>query len=401
MKELQGKNGNAKIFTDLIEQKAEEQIMTLLNQEFVTESIVRIMPDVHAGAGCTIGTTMTIKDKCCPNLVGVDIGCGMLVTKLGKVNLDLEQLDKVIHEYIPSGFNIRDTAHFQYLNTKVDDLKCYTSIDTIRAKNSIGTLGGGNHFIEVDKDDDDNLYLVIHTGSRHLGLEVAGYYQKLAEEQVRGKDKDSIKSLIATMKAEGRHSEIANELNKIKSRSSNIPKDLSYVSGELFNDYIHDMKIVQAYAHWNRIAIESEILHHLQMDNMFYSHFETIHNYIDSSDMILRKGAVSAKKGEYLLIPINMRDGSLLCVGKGNPDWNYSAPHGAGRLMSRSEAKKNFSVNEFVESMNGIYTTSVNSDTLDECPMAYKPIESIINNIGDTVEIKKIIRPIYNFKASE
>lgn len=399
MKEVTGKYGSAKIFTDLVEEKAIEQITALLDQEFIDGSKVRIMPDVHAGAGCTIGTTMTVKDKCCPNLVGVDIGCGMLTTMLGDKDIDLEKLDRVIREYIPSGFNIRNKEHLYIRNTHLDDLICRKHVDIERAKRSLGTLGGGNHFIEVDRDDDGYLYLVIHSGSRHLGLEVAKYYQQCAEEQLCGSYKTTVKELINSLKAQGRYSEIADEVNKLKFSTTKIPKDLSYVSDRLFDDYIHDMKIVQEYAKWNRIAMTDVIRNHMSLSSV--EDFETIHNYIDTDDMILRKGAVSAKKGELLLIPINMRDGSLLCYGKGNPDWNYSAPHGAGRLMSRSAAKKVFSVDDFTKSMDGIYTTSVGNETLDECPMAYKPIDSIINNVGDTVDIYKIIRPIYNFKAGE
>lgn len=397
MKELKGKYGSAKIFTDLVESKAIEQIATLLDQEFIDCSKVRIMPDVHAGAGCTIGTTMTIRDKCCPNLVGVDIGCGMHTTMLNETEIDLEKLDRVIREHIPSGFNVRGTEHWYVKNTHLDDLVCHDNVDIERARRSLGTLGGGNHFIEIDRDDEGHLYLVIHSGSRHLGLEVAGHYQHLAEEQVCYRDKNSIKELITHMKSLGRHSEIAGKLKRIRSATVEIPKDLSYVSGQLFNDYIRDMKIVQEYAKWNRIAMADTIRTYMNMS--FVKDFETVHNYINTDDMILRKGAVSARKGERLLIPINMRDGSLLCIGKGNADWNYSAPHGAGRLMSRSQAKKTFSVDEFAKSMEGIYTTSVGDETLDECPMVYKPIDSIINNIGDTVDIEKVIRPIYNFKA--
>ena len=400
MKELSGKYGNAKVFTDLVEEKALDQISTLLDQEFIKDSQIRIMPDVHAGAGCTIGTTMTITDKCCPNLVGVDIGCGMYTAVLDKSSkVDLDELDNAICTYVPSGFNTRETVHSWIHYTHIDELLCHQHINLERAKLSLGTLGGGNHFIEVDRDDEGQLYLVIHSGSRHLGLEVADYYQRLAVEQLCGRDKNSVQKLIDNLKAHGRHSDIAGELQKLKESSTDIPRDLAYVSAQLFQDYIHDMKIVQEYAKYNRMAIGGVIrsFTHLR----FADEFETVHNYIDTNDMILRKGAVSAKAGERLLIPINMRDGSLICRGKGNPDWNYSAPHGAGRLMSRNEAKKKFSMGEFYESMNGIYTTSVNSDTLDECPMAYKPIESIVDNIGDTVEIEKIIRPIYNFKASE
>lgn len=408
MNELKGKYASAKIFTDLVENKALEQIATLLDQEFVSDSQIRIMPDVHAGAGCTIGTTMTIKDKCCPNLVGVDIGCGMLVCKFTNYGvLDLKKLDKVIRERIPSGFNIRETEHVNNENVLLEALYCKDHINIERAKLSLGTLGGGNHFIEVDIDGEGYTYLVIHSGSRHLGVEVASYYQRLAEKQMRGSDKDQRTQLIEKLKAEGRHSEIANEIKRLETASSTTPKELSYLSGKLFDDYIHDMEIVQEYASQNRIAIANEII--ISMDLVLEDAFETIHNYIDTKfyaengpkDMVLRKGAVRAFAEEKLLIPINMRDGSLLCIGKGNPDWNYSAPHGAGRLMSRSEAKKKFTVDEFANEMDGIFTTSIGDDTLDECPMAYKPMDSIISNIGATVEISKILRPVYNFKAGE
>jgi RNA-splicing ligase RtcB len=399
MIELNGKYGHVKVFTDLVEAKALEQIETLLNQEFVEGSKVRIMPDVHAGAGCTIGTTMTITDKVCPNLVGVDIGCGMLTVSLDDEEIDLEKLDRVIREHVPSGFNVRDTKHRYARHTYLEKLICRDHVGVERARCSIGTLGGGNHFIEVDRNDEGELYLVIHSGSRHLGLEVAGYYQHLAEEQLCGRDKNSVKDLIDSLKAQGRHSEIAGELKKLQASTIDITKALAYVSGQLFDDYIHDMKLVQEYAKWNRNAIANVIFEHSNLHPIY--DFSTIHNYIDTDAMILRKGAVSAQKGELLLIPINMRDGSLICVGKGNEDWNCSAPHGAGRLMSRVAAKKAFTVDEFAQSMNGIYTTSVSYETLDECPMAYKPIESIVENIGDTVDIMKTIRPIYNFKAGE
>lgn len=402
MLEVKGKYGTAKVFTDLVEDAAIKQINTLLDQEFVKDSKIRIMPDVHAGAGCTIGTTMTIKDKVCPNLVGVDIGCGMLTVDLGFTSIDLEKLDTVIREYIPSGFNIRKEKH-RYANLiHIDELFCRDHVDLERAYLSLGTLGGGNHFIEVDTDDCGRHYLVIHSGSRHLGKEVAEHYQRLAWDQVRNCDADSIKKLIEDLKAQGRQYEIEAEIKKVKAAISDIPKDLAYVSEDLFHEYIHDMYIVQKFASMNRYAMAYEIVSGMLLDIRKYPTLETIHNYIDICNepgMILRKGAVSAKLDERLLIPMNMRDGSLICVGKGNPDWNYSAPHGAGRLMSRAQARKSFSVEEFTESMDGIYTTSVGKETLDECPMAYKPMESIVNNIGDTVEIEKIIRPIYNFKA--
>lgn len=400
MIELKGKCGTAKVFTDLVDGESIAQVTNLLNQDFVSGCKVRMMPDIHAGAGCTIGTTMEIYDKCCPNLVGVDIGCGMEVYALRPdVTLDLEKLDRVIRERVPSGFNKRDYEHRNAKFTRLGNLVCRDHVNLENARLSMGSLGGGNHFIEVDQDDDGNLYLVIHSGSRHLGLEVAKHYQNLAVDQLCGRDDESMKQVIADLKAQGRQAEISDAVKRIKASTPKIPKELAYLTGQLLEDYLHDMKIVQEYAQLNRMAIAEEILD--GMDVRFSDHFTTIHNYIDTDSMILRKGAVSAKKGEKLLIPINMRDGSLICIGKGNPDWNYSAPHGAGRLMSRAKAKETFSVEEFAQSMDGIYTTSVGRGTLDECPMAYKPMESIIENIGDTVEIEKIIRPVYNFKASE
>lgn len=406
MKEVKGKYGTAKIFTDLVDDKSLEQVKTLMDQEFVENCKIRMMPDIHAGAGCTIGTTMQIIDKVCPNLVGVDIGCGMLTVLLRETEIDLEKLDKVIHEKIPAGFNKRDEVHEYFEMVDLENLYCKKHVNIENAALSLGTLGGGNHFIEVDKDEEGCLYLVIHTGSRHLGLEVAKYYQELAEEYV----KDSYemdyqylsKGIIHTLKAAGRHSEINSELKKLKESLVLPPKELSYLQGIQLDDYIHDMQIVQDYASWNRFAIADTILREMT-DLMIDGYFTTTHNYIDmeTENVILRKGAVSAKDGELLLIPINMRDGSLICKGKGNPDWNFSAPHGAGRLMSRSEAKRMVSLGEFAKSMDGIYSTTVGFDTLDECPMAYKPMKSIIENIGDTVEILKVIKPIYNFKASE
>lgn len=399
MIELRGKYGTAKVFTDLVDGESIAQVTNLLNQEFVSGSKIRMMPDIHAGAGCTIGTTMGIYDKCCPNLVGVDIGCGMEVLQLSEGPINLEKLDQVIRDMVPSGFNKRSSEHEYVKFARLDELVCRDHVNLGNARLSLGTLGGGNHFIEVDQSDTGALYLVIHSGSRHLGLEVAKHYQNLAVEQLCGRDDDSAKKLIDTMKAQGRQAEIADELKKLKSSTPKIPKELAYLTGHPLEDYIHDMKIVQEYAHLNRQAMAAEIMRGLGVS--YVDRFTTIHNYIDTDYMILRKGAVSAQKGERLLIPINMRDGSLVCIGKGNPDWNYSAPHGAGRLMSRAKAKEAFSVEEFAQSMEGIYTTSVGRGTLDECPMAYKPMESILENIGDTVEVEKIIRPIYNFKASE
>lgn len=365
MLELKGKYNEAKIFTDVVDEASIAQALLLLNQEFVSESRIRLMPDIHAGAGCTIGTTMTIRDKIVPNLVGVDIGCGMEVIKIKETHIELQKLDKLIYQRIPSGFQVREKTHRYFDKINLKELYCYKHVDPLRAEKSLGSLGGGNHFIEADQDDEGNIYIVVHSGSRHLGLEVANYYQE-----------EGCKSL---------------------NDSTSIPKQLAYVSGELFDRYIHDMKIIQEFAELNRRAMMDEIINGMKLH--VAEQFTTIHNYIDTEAMILRKGAVSAKKGEKLLIPINMRDGSLICVGRGNDDWNQSAPHGAGRLMSRAAAKSTFTVSEFKNQMSGVYTTSVNRGTLDECPMAYKGMDDIVNNIGDTVDITCVIKPIYNFKA--
>lgn len=398
MLELRGKFNNAKVYTDNIEQEAISQIIELCNQPFVEGSKIRIMPDTHAGAGCTIGTTMTITDKIVPNLVGVDIGCGMETILIKEKEIDLEQLDKIINSYVPSGFDIRNKEHKYVTLIEFDKLSCKNSINLSRARLSIGTLGGGNHFIEVDKDDEGNLYIVIHSGSRHLGKQVAEYYQEKAYKALTD-IKNEIRQIIQELKENGREKEIQAEINKIKSKRPNIPKDLAYVEGRNFEEYINDMKITQKYAAYNRKAIADEIIGRMGLTPV--RQITTIHNYIDIENMILRKGAISAQKGEVILIPINMRDGSLLCVGKGNPDWNYSAPHGAGRLMSRAKAKETISLEEYQDSMKGIYTTSVNRSTIDEAPMAYKPMKEIMENIRDAVDIVKIIKPIYNFKAGE
>lgn len=400
MIEIKGKYNSAIVYTDNIEDDAARQIETLCNQEFVKGSIIRIMPDVHAGAGCTIGTTMTIDDKIVPNLVGVDIGCGMEVVKLENRRIELQKLDKLIYEKIPSGFDIRDKEH--KFNDEIDlsELKCREEVNLIRARRSIGTLGGGNHFIEVNKDSEGNLYIVVHSGSRHLGHEAATFYQEEAYRALNKNTKKDIENFIKQLKDEGREKEIQ-KLLKIKKAEvlTEIPKSLAYVSGELFKDYIHDMKIIQRFAELNRKAIIEEIIKGMKLKVL--EQFTTIHNYIDTENMILRKGAVSAQRGEKLLIPINMRDGSLICIGKGNKDWNFSAPHGAGRVMSRTQAKNSITLSQYKKIMEGIFTTSVKKETIDECPLAYKPMEEIIKNIGDTVDIVERIIPIYNFKAAE
>lgn len=402
VKLAEGRYNTAKVYTEVVEDVALTQIRTLCDQEYTKGLRIRIMPDVHAGAGCTIGTTMTIRDAVVPNLVGVDIGCGMETIRLKNRHLELGKLDKLIYEKIPSGFQIREKEHG--LNEEIDltELKCLKAakINMDRAVKSLGTLGGGNHFIEVDQDDEGELYLVIHSGSRHLGLEVANFYQEQAWQSLNGHSLADVKGLIEEYKAAGREKEIQKAVEKLKSQvRTEIPRTLAYCQGELLKDYIHDMKLVQRFAMLNRKAMAQELIKGMKLK--VEEEFTTVHNYIDTDDMILRKGAVSAKKGEKLLIPINMRDGSLICVGKGNEDWNFSAPHGAGRLMSRRKARESYTVSEFKKQMAGIFTTSVNAQTLDECPMAYKGMEDIVENIGDTAEIVKVIRPVYNFKAGE
>lgn len=400
MIELKGKYNTAKIFTDNVDAGTIGQVMSLLNQESMKNSKIRIMPDCHMGKGCTIGTTMTIHDKVVPNLVGVDISCGMHTAKLDTKRIELPKLDSVIRKEIPAGFSIRDKEHKYAKNVDLEKLRCVKHVDLDRAYKSIGTLGNGNHFCELDKDEDGNVYLVVHTGSRNLGKQVAEYYQKEAWNLLKdGNRGELIKAKIAELTAAGRQTEIEAAIKEIKSTVDVVSYELAYCECKLFDDYIHDMKIIQEYAYWNRKAIIDTIVKEMKLKVV--EEFETIHNYIDTEHMILRKGAVSARKGEKLIIPINMRDGALICIGKGNDDWNQSAPHGAGRLMSRGEAKKNFTVSEFKKTMQeaGIYTTSVGADTLDECPMTYKPMQEIIDNIQDTVEIEKIIKPIYNFKA--
>lgn len=382
-----------KVFAETFEYEAYDQIKALANNEAYRDSVIRIMPDAHAGKGCTVGTTMTIKDKVTPNLVGVDIGCGMLTVELKDKQIDCAKLDAVIREKIPYGANINDDK-FILCTAK---LHCYKHVDRVRAQYSIDTLGGGNHFIEIDySEKEDKYYLVIHTGSRELGCEVCSSYQNLAFKRMT--DITEVKNaLIDKLKAEGREKDIYAEIKKLKKPAVN--KELAYLSGNDFLFYRNDMEMVQEFASLKRKAIAYIIIREMGFQEA--ERFDTIHNYIDFRRMILRRGAVSAELGEKLLIPINMRDGSLICIGKGNPDWNYSAPHGAGRLMSRSRAKEMLSLEEFRNSMDGIYTTSVNESTIDEAPQAYKSMDEIKSAITDTVEIIDTIKPIYNFKASE
>lgn len=397
-----------KIFTKNVEQEAVDQIELLLAQDAFKDCKVRIMPDVHAGKGCVIGFTADLGNKVIPNIVGVDIGCGMLCVSLGQTDIDFEKLDNVIRSYIPSGRDVHEGRIIRF--DELQELKCYRELrDTKRLERSIGTLGGGNHFIEVDVAEDGYKYLVIHTGSRNLGKQVADYYQNLAFELMSGKDKlyEEQDRLIKEYKAAGRKSEIQNAIAELhrnfKAVNPNIPKDLCYLEGKYREDYLHDMRICQKFAYINRVMIAQIICNHMGwgVDADMPDYFECIHNYIDHDSNIVRKGAISAKYGEKVLIPINMRDGCIIGTGKGNEDWNQSAPHGAGRVMSRTKAKELVSLEEFEKSMDGIYTTSVNQSTIDESPMAYKTLDEIVENIKDTVDVLAIIKPVYNFKASE
>lgn len=405
MLEVKGKYNTAKVFTDNVEIEAIDQLKELCNQPFVEGCKVRIMPDTHKGASCVIGFTADLGDKIIPNIVGVDIGCGMLTVNLGKIDLDLEKLDSIIHEYIPSGKNVHEGRSVKFL--ELQNLKCYRSLtNTKRIERSIGSLGGGNHFIEVNEGTNGTKYLVIHSGSRNLGTQVAELYQKLAVDLCSGKEEYFIKreKLIAEYKAEGRRKEIQKalkELGKLYSElMPNYPNALCYLTGKYREQYLHDMNICQEYAELNRNTMADIILKKLLGKSvMEFEAFSTTHNYINFRDNIIRKGSISAYEGEKVLIPLNMRDGSIIAIGKGNPDWNYSAPHGAGRIMSRTKAKENVNLEEFKASMKGIFTTSVTEATIDEAPMVYKPKEEILQNISETVEIIEIIKPIYNFKA--
>lgn len=400
MLEIKGKINTALCYAKIVEGEAIEQIRRMCDYEFTEGSRIRIMPDVHAGKGCTIGTTMTVVDKAVPNIVGVDIGCGMYTVNLGKEDIDFEELDKAAH-VIPSGKNVWEERQERF---DLTELRCYRSLkDTKRLERSLGTLGGGNHFIEVDQAQDGTNYLVVHSGSRNLGKQIAEIYQRLAIDLNKGKETyfQQRDEIIRTYKAAGRRKEIQAALEKISwnERETTIPEDLCYLHGIYFEDYLHDIEICQQFARRNREKMAEVILDRtgLRGSNAFH----TIHNYIDTDEMILRKGAIAAHKDEKVLIPINMRDGSVLAVGKGNPEWNYSAPHGAGRLMSRRKAKESLSMDEYRKMMEGVYTTSVNEATLDEAPMAYKSLEDIIDVIKESVDVIDVMKPIYNFKASD
>ena len=393
MIELQGKYNTAKVFTDNVDDDTISQIIEVLNQKFVKDSKIRIMSDAHKGVGCVIGTTMTIQDKIVANLVGVDISCGMNVTQISNKNIDLEKLDVVIRKNIPSGFAIRGSAHDYSERIEFEEIKAETNLQ--RARSSVGTLGSGNHFIELDKDEDNNYYIVIHSGSRNLGKQIAEYWQKVAINKLKENYRNEINDAISICVKAGK----PDLIEDVRSKVQKPPTDsLCYLQGEDFRSYLSDVKIAGEFANANRSAMANIIVEKMGFD--IVDNFTTVHNYIDLETMILRKGAVSAKLGERLIIPINMRDGSIIAYGKGNPDWNFSAPHGAGRIMGRGEARRSLSMEEYKDTMKDIYTTSVNQSTLDEAPMAYKNMDEIINNTEDTITIDKIIKPVYNFKDS-
>ena len=400
MLEIKGKVNTAICYAKVIEQEAIDQIQKMCDYDLTKDSKIRIMPDVHAGAGCTIGTTMTVHDKACPNVVGVDIGCGMYTVKLAEQNLDYEKIDEACH-YIPSGKDVWEGREERFDLTK---LKCFRYLkNTKRLERSLGTLGGGNHFIEIDQDSKGIYYLIIHSGSRNLGKQVAEYYQQLAIDLHMGKEdyfrqRDAI---IKTYKEEGRRAQIQDALKELKknykTKVLSVPQDLCWLYGEFLEDYLYDVEICQQFARRNREKMAEIILKRTNMTAI--ESFHTIHNYIDTKEMILRKGAIAAHKGEKVLIPINMRDGSVIAIGRGNKEWNDSAPHGAGRLMSRTKAKEVLDMEAYEEAMEGVYTTSVNEQTLDEAPMAYKALEDIIDVIRESVDVVEVMKPVFNFKA--
>ncbi|WP_075618463.1 RtcB family protein [Paenisporosarcina indica] len=396
MKIINGKYSDATVFTNNIDEVTVSQIETFLNEELTRGANVRIMPDCHAGKGAVIGTTMKVMDRVVPNLVGVDIGCGMLCVEIHKQEIDFSKLDAAIRALIPSGQSVRATAHDFISHIELEKVLANFSMEV--AHLSLGSLGGGNHFIEMNETEDGRLFLVIHSGSRHLGTKVANYHQKKAIAQLNY-DKDGLEELINQLKVEGRQREIQEAIKSYKSVNPNIPNDLAYLQGAHMDDYLHDLKIAQEYAKWNRAAMVQIILEAMGFSEI--GRIDTVHNYIDLEHMILRKGAISARKDEMVLIPINMRDGSLLAKGKGNDNWNQSGPHGAGRILSRTKAKQLLQLEDFENAMKNVYTTSVSQDTIDESPFAYKTMQEIIDNTKETIEIQSILKPIYNFKAAE
>lgn len=410
MKEIKGQYTTAKIFTDNIEETAVKQIENMVNSKMAENTIVRIMPDTHAGSGATIGTTMRLPEnfedwKVSPNIVGVDINCGVLMYKIKEKSIDFKKLDKVINKYVPSGFNVHNKAKdleftqsiINKLTFKIED----NSAD--RVHKSLGTLGGGNHFIELGLDEEGNYWLAVHSGSRNLGVQVAQHHQDIAIEKLTEANKVDIGSIIKQLKKENRESEIQTEIikaNEGKLELTNEEKKLATLSGKLLKDYLIDMELAQSYGERNREVILNIIIEHMSFEVI--DNFNSSHNFIEHVNLtngIIRKGATSANKDERLVIPLNMRDGSLICVGKGNSDWNYSAPHGAGRLMSRTKAREQLTLDDFKNQMKNVYSTSVLEETLDEAPDAYKPAEEIIGYIRDTVDIVHLVRPVYNYKA--
>lgn len=363
---VKGKYNKAKVFSEDLDAGSFQQIQKLCNQSFLKDSQIRIMPDVHVGKGATIGTTMTITDKVVPNLVGVDIGCGLIVVKIKNRVIDYRKLDRVIKEYIPSGFSIRKKKHHNTQEIDLERLRCSQSVDLERGYLSMGTLGGGNHFIEVNEGDDYQKYLVIHSGSRHIGLQVASFYQDKAQAYSK---KHNIK----------------------------VDSDLAYLEGSLMQDYLHDMSIIQEFARLNRKTMADIIISEMKWVDI--SAFQTIHNYIDIEHKILRKGAVSAMEDELFILPLNMRDGSYLLRGKGNADWNFSSPHGAGRRLSRTQAKRNLKLSDYQSSMSEVYSSMISHHTLDEAPMAYKDGEIILEQIKPTANVVEKLKVLYNFKS--
>ena len=400
MIEIRGKHNIALCYTDELDETARTQIREMCDQRLFAGSKIRIMPDVHPGAGCTIGTTMTICGRVSPTLVGVDIGCGMETVKLAEKEIDFAKLDQVIRTQVPSGKSVRRSPHPLTSQIDLNELHCLSEVNLERTLLSLGTLGGGNHFIEVDRDDEGFLYLVIHSGSRALGAQTAAYYRKLGWEAMTTPSSEARRELIDRYKSENRAQEIEQALRELENSfavPTDIPEKFAYLEGQNLQDYLHDTKIVQRFAALNRQSMTQTIIDHMELTEI--DRFTTIHNYIDTENLILRKGSVSAQSGERLLIPINMRDGAFICVGKGNPEWNYSAPHGAGRVLSRTAAQNSLTVEEFRQEMEGIYTTCVAQSTLDESPMAYKGVDAILSQIGPTAEVIKQIKPVYNFKA--
>lgn len=397
MIEIRGQYTDALIYTNNPQEAAISQIEELVNQPFMEGAKVRIMPDYHAGKGCVIGTTIALNNRVVPNLVGVDVGCGVFVAEIEETTVDFDQLDRTIRQFVPAGNDIHEEAsNIRSTEQFANDLFVANGLHNDYTNRSLGTLGGGNHFIELAKDEEGKHYLLIHTGSRYVGSKIANWHQNRAYESLRRID---LTEKIEELKAAGRYQEIQRMITEYKDENPIISKELAYLEGDLFADYIADMKLAQQFAHENRQMIARIIGEKMKWE--YGLQFDSVHNYIDIDSMILRKGAVRAGAGEQLVIPMNMRDGSLICIGKGSAAWNESAPHGAGRIFSRSAAMKNLSMEDFKQTMHGIWTTSVSEETLDEAPMAYKPMQEIMDQIGETVEIQKRIIPVYNFKASD